>query len=127
MSTTYHPQADGQSERTIQTLEDILRACVLDSRGRRDVHLPLAKFGECQLIGPELMQETTEKISQIKNRHKVTRGRQKSYADKRRKPLEFSVGDNVLLKVSPWKGVVHFGNKGKLAPRLLDLFILLKM
>ncbi|GKE32587.1 putative reverse transcriptase domain-containing protein [Tanacetum coccineum] len=76
-----------------------------------------AEVGEGQLIGPELVQETTEKILQIKDRLKAVRDRQKSYADKRRKPLEFSVGDYVLLKVSPWKGVVRFGNKGKLAPR----------
>ncbi|GJV81520.1 hypothetical protein Tco_1517390 [Tanacetum coccineum] len=123
MSTTYHPQTDGQSERTIQTLEDMLRACVLDFGGSWDVHLPLVEFSynnsyhssvrcapfealygrkcrspimwaevrEGQLIGPELVQETTEKISQIKDRLKAVRDRQKSYADKRRKPLEFSV------------------------------------
>ncbi|GKD42428.1 putative reverse transcriptase domain-containing protein [Tanacetum coccineum] len=77
---------------------------------------------EGQLIGPKLVQETTEKISQIKDRLKVARDRQKSYADKRRKPLEFSVGDYVLLKVSPWKGVVRFGKKGKLAPRFVGPF-----
>ncbi|GKC57283.1 hypothetical protein Tco_1084881 [Tanacetum coccineum] len=71
---------------------------------------------------PELVQETTEKISQIKDRLKAARDRQKSYADKRRKPLEFSVGDYVLLKVSPWKGVVRFGKKGKLAPRFVGPF-----
>ncbi|GKF57620.1 putative reverse transcriptase domain-containing protein [Tanacetum coccineum] len=75
-----------------------------------------AEVEKGQLIGPELVQETTEKMSQIKDRLKVARDRQKSYADKRRKPLEFSVGDYVLLKVSPWKGVVRFGKKGKLAP-----------
>ncbi|GJW65386.1 putative reverse transcriptase domain-containing protein [Tanacetum coccineum] len=112
MSTTYHPQTDGQSERNIQTLEDMLRACVLDFGGSWDVHLPLAEVRQGQLIGPELVQETTKKISQIKNRLKVARDHQKSYADKRRKPLEFSVGDYVLLKVSPWKGVVRFGRKG---------------
>ncbi|GJW38865.1 reverse transcriptase domain-containing protein [Tanacetum coccineum] len=154
MSTAYHPQTDGQSERTIQTLEDMLRACVLDFGGSWDVHLPLVEFsynnsyhssvrcapfealygrkcrspimwaevGEGQLIGPELVQETTEKISQIKDRLKVARDRQKSYVDKRRKPLEFSVGDYVLLKVSPWKGVVRFGKKGKLAPRFVGPF-----
>ncbi|GJV86247.1 putative reverse transcriptase domain-containing protein [Tanacetum coccineum] len=67
-----------------------------------------AEVGEGQLIGPELVQETTEKISQIKDRLKAARDRQKSYADKRRKPLEFSVGDYVLLKVSPWKGPVAY-------------------
>ncbi|GJW89476.1 hypothetical protein Tco_0164816 [Tanacetum coccineum] len=64
-----------------------------------------------------LVLETIEKISQIKARLKAARDRQKSYADKRRKPLEFSVGDHVLLKVSPWKGVIRFGKKGKLAHR----------
>nr|GEW34728.1 putative reverse transcriptase domain-containing protein [Tanacetum cinerariifolium] len=113
MSTTYHPQTDGQSERTIQTLEDMLRACVMDFRGKvREVHL----------IGLEIMQETTKKISQIKDRLKTARDRQKSYANKRRKPLEFSVGGLVLLKVSPWKGVVRFGKKGKLAPRFVGPF-----
>ncbi|GJW38104.1 hypothetical protein Tco_0063949, partial [Tanacetum coccineum] len=63
------------------------------------------EVGESQLIGPEIVQETTEKIFQIKERLKTARSRQKSYADKRRKPLEFEVGDRVLLKVSPWKGV----------------------
>ncbi|GJZ53898.1 hypothetical protein Tco_0608783, partial [Tanacetum coccineum] len=72
---------------------------------------------ESQLIGPEIVQETTKKIVQIKERLKTATSRQKSYADKRRKPLEFQVGDRVLLKVSPWKGVVRFGKKGKLAPR----------
>ncbi|GJW73102.1 putative reverse transcriptase domain-containing protein [Tanacetum coccineum] len=81
-----------------------------------------AEVGEGQLIGPELVQETTEKISQIKDRLKDARDRQKSYAEKRRKPLEFSVGVYVLLKVSPWKGVVLFGKKGKLAPRFVGPF-----
>ncbi|GKE56190.1 putative reverse transcriptase domain-containing protein, partial [Tanacetum coccineum] len=81
-----------------------------------------AEVGEGQLIGPELVEETTEKISQIKDRLKAARDSQKSYADKRRKPLEFSVGDYVLLKVSPWKGVVRFGKKGKLTPRFVRPF-----
>ncbi|GJW34841.1 putative reverse transcriptase domain-containing protein [Tanacetum coccineum] len=75
-----------------------------------------------QLIGPELVQETTEKISQIKDRLKAARDHQKSYADKRRKPLEFSVGDYVLLKVSLWKGVVRFRKKRMLAPRFVGPF-----
>ncbi|GKE25711.1 retrotransposon protein, putative, ty3-gypsy subclass, partial [Tanacetum coccineum] len=81
-----------------------------------------AEVREGHLIGPELVQETIKKISQIKDRLKAERDRQKSYADKRRKPLEFSVGDHVLLKVSPWKGVVYFGKKGKLAPRFVRPF-----
>nr|GEX82195.1 putative reverse transcriptase domain-containing protein [Tanacetum cinerariifolium] len=136
MSMAYHPQADGQSERTIQTLKDMLRACVIDFCGSWDVHLPLAKFsynnsyhlsirrapfealygrkcrspvlqaeiGESRLIGPELMQETTDK----------------------RKPLEFKVGDQMLLNVSPWKGVIRFGKKCKLAPRYVGPFKILK-
>ncbi|GJZ24090.1 reverse transcriptase domain-containing protein [Tanacetum coccineum] len=154
ISTAYHPQTDGQSERTIQTLEDMLRACVLDFEGSWDVHFPLVEFlynnsyhssvrcapfealydrkcrspimwaevEEGHLIGPELVQETTKKISQIKDRLKAARDRQKSYADKRRKSLDFSVGDYVLLKVSPWKGVVRFGKKEKLAPRFVGPF-----
>ncbi|GJU85213.1 putative reverse transcriptase domain-containing protein, partial [Tanacetum coccineum] len=154
MSTAYHPQTDGQSERTIQTLEDMLRACVMDFGGSWDTHLPLIEFsynnsyhtsikcapfealygrkcrspviwtevGESQLIRPEIVQETTEKIVQIKERLKTARSRQISYADKRCKPLEFQVGDQVLLKVSPWKGVVRFGKKGKLAPRYVGPF-----
>ncbi|GJS35593.1 putative reverse transcriptase domain-containing protein [Tanacetum coccineum] len=80
------------------------------------------QIGEGQLIGPEIVQETTEKILRIKDRLKTTRDRQKSYADKRRKPLEFKEGDHVMLKVSPWKGVVRFGKKGKLAPRFVGPF-----
>nr|GFB56813.1 hypothetical protein [Tanacetum cinerariifolium] len=75
-----------------------------------------------QLIGPKLVQNTTEKISQTKDRLKAARDLQKSYADKRMKPLEFSVGDYVLLKLSPWKGLVRFGKKGKLALRFVRPF-----
>ncbi|GJX85781.1 putative reverse transcriptase domain-containing protein [Tanacetum coccineum] len=90
----------------------------------RKYHSPImwVEVGEGQLIGPELVQETTEKISQITDRLKAARDHQKSYADKRRKPLEFSVGEYVLLKVSPWKSVVHFRKKGKLAPRFVGPF-----
>ncbi|GJT16693.1 putative ribonuclease H-like domain-containing protein, partial [Tanacetum coccineum] len=112
MSTAYHPQTDGQSERTIQTLEDMLRACAIKFR----------KVGEAQILGPELIQETTEKIIQIKQRMQAARDRQKSYADLKRKPMEFQVGDKVMLKVSPWKGVVRFGKRGKLNPRYVGPF-----
>ncbi|GJX57919.1 putative reverse transcriptase domain-containing protein [Tanacetum coccineum] len=128
MSIAYHPQTDGQSKRTIQTLEDMLKVCVLDFEGSWDVHLSLVEFsynnsyhssvrcapfealygrkcrslimwaevGEGQLIGPELVQVTTEKISQIKDR------------------------------LSPWKGVLRFGKKGKLAPRFVRPFKIIK-
>ncbi|GJZ51435.1 putative reverse transcriptase domain-containing protein [Tanacetum coccineum] len=154
MSTAYHPETDGQSERTIQTLEDMLRACVIDFGSGWDKHLPLAEFsynnsyhasikaapfealygrkcrspvcwsevGDAQLTGPEMIHKTTEMIVQIKNRLLAARSRQKSYADVRRKPLEFEVGDKVMLKVSPWKGVVQFGKRGKLNPRYIGPF-----
>ncbi|GKB65770.1 putative reverse transcriptase domain-containing protein [Tanacetum coccineum] len=154
MSTAYRPQTDGQSERTIQTLEDMLRACVIDFGNSWDRHFPLVEFsynnsyhasikaapyealygrkcrspvcwsevGDSQLTGPELIRDTTEKIVQIKNRLLTARSRQKSYADKRLKPLEFEVGDMVLLKVSPWKGAVHFRKRGKLSPRYIGPF-----
>ncbi|GJW50754.1 putative reverse transcriptase domain-containing protein [Tanacetum coccineum] len=109
MSTAYHPQTDGQSERTIQTLEDMLRVCVLDFGGSWDVHLPLDEVGEGHLIGPELVQETTEKISQIKDILKAARDRQKSYADKRRKPLEFSVGKLAPRFVGPFEIIEKVG------------------
>ncbi|GKA63396.1 putative reverse transcriptase domain-containing protein [Tanacetum coccineum] len=154
MSTAYHPKTDGQSEGTIQTLEDMLRACVIDFGNGWKGHLPLIEFsynnsyhasikaapfealygrkcrspvcwaevGDARLTGPELVHETTEKIVQIKQRMQAARDRQKSYADVRRKPLEFQVGDRVMLKVSPWKGVVRFGKRGKLNPRYIGPF-----
>nr|GEZ81832.1 putative reverse transcriptase domain-containing protein [Tanacetum cinerariifolium] len=112
----YHPKTDGQSKRTIQTLEDMLRACILDFGKGWDKHLPLAEIGDRQPTGPEIIHETTEKIVQIKSRIQASHDRQKSYANVRRKPLEFQVGDKVMLKVSPWKGVIRFGKRGKLNP-----------
>nr|GEU36455.1 putative reverse transcriptase domain-containing protein [Tanacetum cinerariifolium] len=101
-----------------------MRCALFEALYGRKCRSPImwAEVGEGQLIEPELMQKTTKKISHIKDRLKVARDRQKSYADKRRKPLEFSVGDYVLLKVSPWKGVVRFGKKWKLAPRFVRPF-----
>ncbi|GJU88991.1 putative reverse transcriptase domain-containing protein [Tanacetum coccineum] len=118
MSTAYHPQTDGHSERFIQTLEDMLRTCVLDFGKGWDRHLPLIEFSynnsyhtSIKLTGPEIIHETTKKIVQIKSRIQAARDRQKSYADVRRKPLEFQVGDKVMLKVSSWKGVIQQLNK----------------
>ncbi|GJS38109.1 putative nucleotidyltransferase, ribonuclease H [Tanacetum coccineum] len=110
MSTAYHPETDGQSERTIQTSEDMLRACAapFEALYGRKCRSPVcwAEVGQVQLTGPELVQETTERIIQVKQRMQAARDRQKSYANLKRKPMEFQVGDKVMLKVSPWKGVV---------------------
>ncbi|KAI3822262.1 hypothetical protein L1987_09850 [Smallanthus sonchifolius] len=158
MSTTYHPQTDGLTEHTIQTLKDMLRAYLIDFGNSWETHLPLVEFsynnsyhtsikaapfealygrkcrspifwaevGDSQLTGPELVLETSEKIVQIRNRMAAARDRQKRYANKRRKPLEFQVGDMVLLKVLPWKGVIRFGKRGKLNPRYVGPFKILK-
>ncbi|GJV43713.1 putative reverse transcriptase domain-containing protein [Tanacetum coccineum] len=136
LSTAYHPQTDGQSERTIQTLEDMLRDCVIDFGNAapfealygRKCRSPVcwAEVGEAQLTGPEIIHETTEKIFKIRDRMQAARDRQKSYADKRRRPLEFEVGDKVMLKVAPWKGVVRFGKRGKLNPRYIGPFLIIE-
>ncbi|GKD77189.1 putative reverse transcriptase domain-containing protein [Tanacetum coccineum] len=158
MSTTFHLQTDRESERTIQTLKDILRACVIDFGNGWVKHLPLVEFsynnsyhasikaapfealygrncrspvcwgelGQVQLTGLEIVQETTEKVIQIKKRMQAAHNRQKSYADLKRKLMEFQVGDRVMLKVLPWKGVVHFGKQGKLNPRYVGPFKVLE-
>nr|GEX66291.1 putative reverse transcriptase domain-containing protein [Tanacetum cinerariifolium] len=132
MSTAYHPKTNGQSERTIQTLKDMLRAYVIDFGKGWVKHLPLcefsynnsyhasikaapyealygrkcrspvcwAKVGKAQLTGPELIQETTKMVNL----------------------MEFEVGDRVMLKVSPWKGVVRFGKQGKLNSKYVRPF-----
>ncbi|GJU29089.1 putative reverse transcriptase domain-containing protein [Tanacetum coccineum] len=125
MSTVYHPQTDGRSERTIQTLKDMLRACVIDFGKGWERHPPLAEVGDAQLTGPEIVHETTEKIIQIKKRIQAARDRHKSYVDRRRNPLEFEVGDKVMLKVLPWKGVIRFDKRGKLNPRYIGPFKIL--
>ncbi|GJQ89948.1 putative reverse transcriptase domain-containing protein [Tanacetum coccineum] len=122
MSTAYHLQIYGQSERTIQTLKDMLRACVIDFGNGWDKHLPLAEVEDNQLTGPEIIHETPEKIIQIKSRIQAAHDRQKSYADVRSKPLEFQVGDKVMLKFLSWKGVIRFGKWGKLNPRYIGPF-----
>nr|GEY85565.1 putative reverse transcriptase domain-containing protein [Tanacetum cinerariifolium] len=154
MSIAYHPETDGQSERTIQTLKDMLRACVIDFGKGWVKHLPLCEFsnnnsyhasikaapyealygqkcrspvcwaevGESQLTSPELIQETMEKIVFIKQRIQAAQDRQKSYANLKRKLMEFEVRDRVILKVSPWKGVVQFSKRGKRNPRYVRPF-----
>ncbi|GJV04313.1 putative reverse transcriptase domain-containing protein [Tanacetum coccineum] len=158
MSTAYHPQTDGQSERTIQTLEDMLRAYVIDFGNGWVIHLPLVEFsynnsyhvsikaapfealygrkcrspvcwaevGQVQLTGLEMVKETIEKVILIKQRMQAARDRQKSYANLKRKPMEFQVRDRVVLKVSPWKEVVRFGKRGKLNPRYVGPFKVLE-
>ncbi|GKC40175.1 putative reverse transcriptase domain-containing protein [Tanacetum coccineum] len=83
------------------------------------------EVGDSQLMGQEIIYETTEKIIQIKNQIQAARYRQKSYADVRRKPLEFQVRDKVMRKVSPWKGVIRFGKQGKLNPYYVRPFKIL--
>ncbi|GJS06486.1 hypothetical protein Tco_0363282 [Tanacetum coccineum] len=85
-----------------------------------------AEVGQVQLTCLEIVQETIEKVIQIKQRMQAARDRQKSYADLKRKPMEFQVGDRVMLKVSPWKGVVRFGKRGKLNPRYVGPFKVLE-
>ncbi|GJT80050.1 hypothetical protein Tco_1054392 [Tanacetum coccineum] len=84
-----------------------------------------AEVRDTQLTGLEIIHETTEKIIQIKKRIQATRDRQKSYADRRRKPLEFQARDRVMFKVSPWKGVIRFGKRGKINPRYIGPFKIL--
>jgi hypothetical protein len=78
--------------------------------------------GERQTLGPELIQATYDKMHIIKERMSVAQSQQKSYADNRRRPLEFEVGDYVFLKVSLMRGVMRFGTKGKLSPRFVGPF-----
>nr|GFB94055.1 reverse transcriptase domain-containing protein [Tanacetum cinerariifolium] len=115
MSTAYHPETDGQSERTIQTLEDMLRACAID----------FGKMGKALTIGPEIIHETTEKIVKIRQHLQAARDRQRSYANVRRKPLEFKTRDRVMLKISPRKGIIRFEKRGKLNPRYIGPFKIL--
>ncbi|GJV68545.1 putative reverse transcriptase domain-containing protein [Tanacetum coccineum] len=124
MSMAYHPETDGQSKRTIQTLEDMLRACVIDFGKGWERHLLLLEFSYNNR--PEIIHETTKKIVQIRQRLQATRDRQRSYANVRRKPLKFQVRDCVMLKVSPHKGVIRFGKRGKLNPRYIGPFKILE-
>ncbi|GKD43772.1 putative reverse transcriptase domain-containing protein [Tanacetum coccineum] len=134
MSTAYHPQTDGQSKRTIQTLKDMLRACVIDFRNGWERHLLLIKFSYNNSYHASIKASLFEALYGRKCRSPVCwaevgdaqlssrsahRDRQRSYANVRHKPLEFQVGDRVMLKVSPWKGVIRFGKRGKLNPRYI--------
>ncbi|KAD6119183.1 hypothetical protein E3N88_10454 [Mikania micrantha] len=126
-STAFHPQTDGQSERTIQTLEDMLRACALEWTGNWDDYLCLVEFSynnswQASIDMPfELLY-----VAIAREKLKEAQSRQKSYADKHRRALEFKVGDHVFLKVSPCRGVRRFGIKGKLSPRFIGPFEILE-
>ncbi|GJU31238.1 putative reverse transcriptase domain-containing protein [Tanacetum coccineum] len=117
MSTAYHPQTQRDKAERTSKLRGYATCLGL---------IELCENLLVQLTGPELVQETTERIIQIKQRIQTARDRQKSYADLKRKPMEFQVGDKVMLKVSPWKGVVRFGKRGKLNPRYVGPFKVLK-
>jgi len=151
MSSAYHPQTDGQSERTFQSLEDLLRSCVVDHMGNWNDVLPLVEFtynnsyhssigmasyealygrrcrtplcwyqdGEAFVLGPEFLQQTTSKVKLIQDRMRATQSRQKSYADKRRLPLEFDEGDHVFLRVTPTTGIGRVLKPRKLTPRFI--------
>nr|GFA97352.1 putative nucleotidyltransferase, ribonuclease H [Tanacetum cinerariifolium] len=156
-STAFHPQIDGQSERTIQTLKDMLRSCALEWTCNWNDYICLVEFAynnswhasikcapfemlygrkchapicwhqirELVIEGPEMIEVTNEKVVIAKEKLKEARTRQKSYADKHRRSLEFLPGDRVFLKVSPARGVRRFGIKGKLSPRFIGPFEIL--
>ncbi|WVZ52225.1 hypothetical protein U9M48_003307 [Paspalum notatum var. saurae] len=142
-SSAYHPQTSGQVERVNQILEDMLRACALTYSTKWDECLPLAEFAynnnyqkslemapfealyeprERVTFGPDLVTQAEEQVKFIHDNLKRAQSRQKSYLDKRRRPLVFEKGDHVYLRVSPMKGVHRFGVKGKLAPRYVGPF-----
>ncbi|KAK5839433.1 hypothetical protein PVK06_008221 [Gossypium arboreum] len=150
-STAFHPQTDGQSERIIQILEDMLRCCILEFSGSWERYLPLIEFAynnsfqssikmapyealygrkcrtplfwtelsEGKFFGVDLVKDAEQKVRVIRESLKAASDRQKSYADLKRKDIEYQVGDKVFLKVSPWKKVLRFGRKGKLSPRFI--------
>ncbi|GJR41883.1 putative nucleotidyltransferase, ribonuclease H [Tanacetum coccineum] len=133
-STAFHPETDGQSERTIQTLEDMLRSCALEWTGNWDDYICLVEFAYNNswhtkkrfLEGPEMIEVTNEKVAVAREKLKEAQTRQKSYADKHRRLLEFQPGEHVFLKVSPTRGVRRFGIKGKLSPRFIGPFEILE-
>jgi hypothetical protein len=89
--------------------------------------LSWSQTGECKIFGPDLVIEAEEKVRVIQENLRVAQSRQKSYFDKRRKPLQFEVGDHVYLRVSPTKGVQRFGVRGKLAPRYVGPYEITKI
>ncbi|GKA43959.1 putative reverse transcriptase domain-containing protein [Tanacetum coccineum] len=129
MSMAYHPKIDGQSKRTIQTLEDMLRACVIDFGKGWEKHLPLIEFSYNNSYHDSIKATPFEALYG-RNTNSTTLASCKRLAKElrnvRRKPLEFQVGDRVMLKVSPQKGVIRFGKRGKLNLRYIGPFKILK-
>ncbi|KAL4331789.1 hypothetical protein GQ457_07G007970 [Hibiscus cannabinus] len=129
-STSYHPQTDGQSERVIQVLEDMLsyqasiQMAPYEALYGRRCRTPVcwAEAGQRLVSIPDILKGTTEKVKLISERLKVASDRQKSYADLKRREVEYAVGDKVFLKISPWKKVMRFGRKGKLSPRCIGSY-----
>ncbi|WVZ53404.1 hypothetical protein U9M48_004350 [Paspalum notatum var. saurae] len=132
-SSAYHPQTDGQTERTNQILEDMLRACAIRYGTSWDKSLSLVSRchlfrlcmdqpGEKQLFGPGIIEDAERQVRMIRENLRIAQTRQKSYADNRQRDLEFAVGDYVYLKVSPIRGLRRFKVKGKLAPRYIGPF-----
>jgi len=151
MSSAYHPQKNDQSDRTIQSLKDLLRTCVLDHLGTWSDMLPLVEFtynnnyhssigmapynalygrrcktplcwqqdGESVVLGPEFLQQTTEKVKMIQDRMRATQSRQKCYANKRRRLLKFDAADHVFLRVTPTTGIGRALKPKKLTPRFI--------
>jgi hypothetical protein len=157
-SSADHSQIDGQTKRTNQVLEDMLRACALKHGGSWDKSLPYAELsynnsyqtslmmspfealygrkcrtplywdqtGERQFFGPKIIQEAEEQVRLIGENLRTAQSRQKSYADTRRRLLEFKEGDHVYLKVSLIQGMRTFKVKGKLSPRFIGPFLIVK-
>ncbi|CAA7035494.1 unnamed protein product [Microthlaspi erraticum] len=127
LSTAYHPQTDGQSERTIQTLEDLLRMCVLDWGGHWADHLSLDTpmldpSGGAQHVWSYLCSGDDREGRVVRLNMKEAQDRQKSYADRRRRELEFQVGDRVYLKMAMLRGPNRSIAENKLSPRFMGPF-----
>ncbi|GJR32486.1 putative reverse transcriptase domain-containing protein [Tanacetum coccineum] len=127
-SAHFIPTREIDSMETLTSYHASIKASPFEALYGRKCRSPIcwAEVGDVQLTGPEIIHETTEKIVQIRQCLQAARDRQRSYANVRRKPLEFQVGDRVMLKVSPRKGVIRFGKQGKLNPRYIGPFKILE-
>ncbi|WVZ97202.1 hypothetical protein U9M48_042754 [Paspalum notatum var. saurae] len=135
-STPYHPQTDGQIERTNQILEDMLRACAIYQSEKSPFEALYGKrcrtplfwnqTSEKQVFGPDIVQDAEQQLRIVQENLRVAQSRQRSYADVRRRDLSFKVDDHVYLKVSPMRGIRRFNMKGKLVPRYIGPFKILE-